>query len=116
MNLRLKLYSNLHCPDSELKDGVAVTVPGPASSSPLLLAGLALSLLFNLVVGGYVLSQLAAARRVDTRWAGSGHSQVIGQEKLTMITRDTRICLETLLAKMCQGYRNNNVDIRYLDI
>merc|ERR1719211_216393 len=51
---------------SELKDGVAVTVPG-SSSSPLLLAGLALSLLFNLVVGGYVLTQVAAARRVDSR-------------------------------------------------
>lgn len=44
-------------------------MPG-SSSSPLLLAGLALSVLFNLVVGGYVLTQVAAARRVDSRWAG----------------------------------------------
>ena len=65
---------------------MAVTVPG-SSSSPLLLAGLALSLLFNLVVGGYVLIQVAAARRVDSRWAGIWLSQVIGKEKLTMITR-----------------------------
>ena len=94
-----------------------MTVPGSSSSSPLLLAGLALSLLFNLVVGGYVLTQVAAARRVDSRWAGIWLSQVIGKEKLTMITTLETRMYGDIAGQDVSAHQSsrNNMDFRYVD-
>ena len=60
----VKLFPN-YFNFSELKNG-SVTVSS-SSTSPALVIGLIVSVIFNLVVGGYVLSQVAASERMENR-------------------------------------------------
>ena len=65
---------------SELKDGtVAISADGITASStaPMLVVGLVISVIFNVLVGGYVLSQFVASERMENRW--------VGQQKLASI-------------------------------
>lgn len=58
---------------SELKDGtVAISADGITASStaPMLVVGLVISVIFNVLVGGYVLSQFVASERMENRWVG----------------------------------------------
>ena len=55
---------------SELKDGaVGVTLDGSSAvaTSSFLSVALVVSVIFNILVGGYVLSQLAATERMDNK-------------------------------------------------
>ena len=68
------LYYNFHAefliPHSELKNGaVGVTVDGntAVATGSFVTFALVISVIFNILVGGYVISQLAATERMDNK-------------------------------------------------
>ena len=54
-----------------MKDGtVAISADGitATSTAPALVVGLVISVIFNVLVGGYVLSQFLETERMENRW------------------------------------------------
>ena len=57
---------------SDLKDGaISVSLDGTSSATsiatPILVVGLIISIIFNVVVGGYVFTQIGATERMKSR-------------------------------------------------